>query len=345
MARRRLRVSPQPLSDFRGYLVLLLAYVIGGAVAPAMFSTESVRSLIAYSVPTALVAIGEACILIVAELDLSLGAILALSGVVFARTLDAGAPLVIAIIVAILVSALCGLINGLCVTRLGVSSFIVTLGSSFSIYGLALAVSSGVIVSLTDFGPTQWLANYWFGLVTPELLIFLVLVGAVALIVGRGRWGRALYAAGGDREAAIRWGLPVRRTVLTAFVLSAALAGAAGIILTIGLATGDPTVGSDTLLSAIAGAVIGGVAVSGGKGRIGSAACGAIALMTLQIVLSERNVAASPEEFVTGLVVVLVGLGRFDIPSFLARHRRGETNPDPDRGMDFDSRYLGGHTK
>ena len=67
--------------------------------------------------------------------------------------------------------------------------------------------------------------------------------------------------------------------------------------------------------------------------------------MTLQIVLSERNVAASPEEFVTGLVVVLVGLGRFDIPSFLAWHRRGETNPDPDRGMDFDSRYLGGHTK
>jgi ribose transport system permease protein len=326
--------------------VLLIAYVVGGAVAPAMFSTESIRSLVTYSVPTALVAIGEACILIVAELDLSLGAILALSGVVFARTLDAGAPLAIAIIVALLVSALCGLINGLCVTRLGVSSFIVTLGSSFSIYGLALAVSSGVIVSLTDFGPTEWLANYWFGFVTPELLIFLVLVGAVALIVGRARWGRALYAAGGDREAAIRWGLPVRRTVLKAFILSAALAGAAGIILTIGLATGDPTVGSDTLLSAIAGAVIGGVAVSGGKGRIGSAACGAVALMTLQIVLSERNVAASPEEFVTGLVVVLVGLGRFDIGGLLARHRRGEADPERrDHEMAFGTGYLGDQTK
>jgi ribose transport system permease protein len=310
-------------------------------MAPALFSTESIRSLVTYSVPTALVAIGEACILIVAELDLSLGAILALSGVVFGRILDAGAPLTVAIIAALLVSVVCGLINGLCVTRLGVSSFIVTLGSSFSIYGLALAVSSGVIVTLTDFGPTEWLANYWFGFVTPELIIFLVIVAAVALIVGRSRWGRALYAAGGDREAAIRWGLPVRRTVLKAFVLSAALAGAAGIILAIGLATGDPTVGSDTLLSGIAGAVIGGVAVSGGRGRIGSAACGAVALMTLQIVLSDRNVAASPEEFVTGLVVVLVGLGRFDIGTWVARHRHGESESGAGRRqMAFTARSV-----
>jgi len=217
-----------------------------------------------------------------------------------------------AVAVAVAAGAAAGFINGWCTAVLKVSSFIVTLGSSFAFYGVALAAAKGVQVPAAEFGPTTWLAESFGSVFTPVTVIGIVVIAAVAIAVGSTPWGRQLYAIGGDPESAERWGLRVRRRVIEAFMLSGALAAAGGVLTALLLATGDPTVGSDVLLDAIAGAVIGGVGAKPGEGRIGSAACGALALIVLEFLLNEQNVGASTQQLVAGIVVVLVGLGRLE---------------------------------
>jgi len=298
--------------DLRGYAIVVVMFLVAGWINSAMFEASTLQALAARAVPIMLVATGEACVLLLGELDLSVGAITALAGVLVISLMNGGMPTGEAVAVAVAAGAAAGFVNGWCTAVLRVSSFIVTLGSSFAFYGVALAAAKGVQVPASEFGPTTWLAESFGSIFTPVTVIGIVVIAAVAIGVGSTPWGRQLYAIGGDPESAERWGLRVRRRVIEAFMLSGALAAAGGVLTALLLATGDPTVGSDVLLDAIAGAVIGGVGAKPGEGRIGSAACGALALIVLEFLLNQQNVGASTQQLVAGLVVVLVGLGRLE---------------------------------
>lgn len=310
----RLRVGLRSVAtrlsgESRGYAILVIVYVVGVVIAPQIAGASTLRALTAQATPIVLAGTAEAVVLLIGELDLSVGATMALSGVVVISLLNRGFTPIAASAAAIAVGLVVGLVNGACVTGMRVSSFVVTLGSSFAVYGVALAASGGVIVAATRYGPTEWIASFTAQVITPPLPIALACIAVVAFAVRRTTWGRQLYAIGGHRESAARWGMRVSRRTIEVFALSGALAGVAGILLALALGTGDPNAGSQTLLDAIAGAVIGGVAITGGVGRIGAAACGALALVVLQFVLNERNVSSTVEQLLAGAVVLAVGLG------------------------------------
>ncbi|WP_249019158.1 ABC transporter permease [Conexibacter sp. S30A1] len=296
----------------RGYLILVTLYLIAGLLSSSMFQAGTIRAIAANGVPLVLVATGEAAVLLIGELDLSVGAVTALSGVFVIVLLNHDVAPTVAIGLAVSAGLAAGIVNGLCVALLRVSSFIVTLGTSLVFYGIALVGANGVQVPVSRFGPTTWLGTSFAQIFTPTVVIGLVVVTVVAVAVGSSPWGRQLYAIGGDRESAERWGLPVKTRVISVFALAGAMAALGGVLSALALGTGDPTVGSQTLLTAIAGAVIGGVGAKPGEGRIGSAACGALALVVLTFLLNEENVGASAQQAVVGVVVVAVGLGRLD---------------------------------
>lgn len=326
--------------DARGYWILIVMFVVGAIVAPAMLDAGTIRALIANSGPLIFASVGEAAVLMVGELDLSIGAIMALSGVVVVTLMNNGISTEAAIIIAVLSGLIVGLVNGFCTAIFGISSFIVTLGSSFAVYGVSLAMSNGVVESATHVKVTIWLSSFIASVVSPILVLVVIVVVAASFLVGSTTWGRRLYAVGGDRESATRWGFPVRRVLLQVFMLSGAVSALGGVVLALSLGTGNPNAGTSILLTTIAGVVIGGIALSGGEGRVGAACAGTVALVVLEFVLNQRNVGSAGEQFVAGIVVVIVGLKKFDnIFAFkgrslasVSRDRRDHKTVEPEGG-------------
>lgn len=295
----------------RGYWVLAVVFAVGAVIAPAMLDAGTIRALITNSGPLVLASIGEAAVLMVGELDLSIGSIMALSGVVVVSLMNNGISAEAAIVVAVLSGLIVGLVNGFCTAILGISSFIVTLGSSFAVYGVSLAMSNGVVLSATHVKVTIWLSSFFARVISPILVLVVIAVVAASFLIGLTTWGRRLYAVGGDRESATRWGFPVKRVLLQVFMLSGGVSALGGVVLALSLGTGNPNAGTSILLTTIAGVVIGGIALTGGEGRVGAACAGTVALVVLEFILNQRNVGSAGEQFVAGIVVVIVGLGKF----------------------------------
>ncbi|HEU5333114.1 MAG TPA: ABC transporter permease [Actinocrinis sp.] len=254
---------------------------------------------------TGILAIGESLVILTGGIDLSVGALAGLAGILAAWFNVSGhMPGPLAILVTIVVCGIAGLWHGLMVTRLNVPPFVITLVTYTVTIGAALAITSGTPISGTD--PLfQNLSAYYVWEIPVPALIF---VGAVVLtwfLLERTYVGRQIYAVGGNKEAARLAAIPVRRRITSVYVASAVLAGVVGVI-TVGRESGtaDPSVGgSGWELIAIASAVVGGVSLFGGEGRIIGIAAGAILLEIIHNGLLSMHVNQYDIQMVQGAVL------------------------------------------
>ena len=254
---------------------------------------------------TGILAIGESLVILTGGIDLSVGALAGLAGILVAWFNVSGhMPAPLAILVTIVICGIAGLWHGLMVTRLNVPPFVITLVTYTVTIGAALAITSGTPISGTD--PLfQNLSAYYVWEIPVPALIF---VGAVVLtwfLLERTYVGRQIYAVGGNKEAARLAAIPVRRRITSVYVASAVLAGVVGVI-TVGRESGtaDPSVGgSGWELIAIAAAVVGGVSLFGGEGRIIGIAAGAILLEIIQNGLLSMHVNQYDIQMVQGAVL------------------------------------------
>ncbi len=267
------------------YLVLLLTIVfvlVMLPVAPELASLETWRDIIGAMMPLLIVATGQAFVLIVAGIDLSATSNLAISSVLAAAvmTLDGGplaaAPAWLAIAAGILVFVAVGsglgALNGACVTRLSMPPFIVTLTTMMFFSGLAIWITT----LLTDDGSSignlpQGFAFLGQGRIAGlpfSLLIALAVCVVAHVVLSRTLFGRWLFAIGINPRAAEVSGVPVRRAVFFAYVICGLCAGMAAILYTARLETGTPVLGQRILLDVVGAAVIGGVSLFGGKGKV-----------------------------------------------------------------------------
>ena len=267
------------------YLVLLLTvlYVIALApFAPEMLVPDTWRDILGAMMPLLIIAVGQAFVLIVAGIDLSATSNLAISSVLAAAvmTLDGGplawAPAWLAIlggvVTFIAVGGAIGSLNGTCVTRFNMPPFIVTLTTMMFFSGLAIWVTT----LLTDDGSSignlpagfAFLGQGRIAGVPFSVLIALLVCVAAHVALSRTLYGRWLYATGVNARAAAVSGVPVRRVVFWAYVICGACAGIAAILYTARLETGTPVLGQRILLDVVGAAVIGGVSLFGGKGKV-----------------------------------------------------------------------------
>jgi inositol transport system permease protein len=251
-----------------------------------------------------ILAVGVTLVLLTGGVDLSLGSVVALSGVAAASFSHPGQHAVLVpVLLGILVGAACGAINGLVITRGRVAPFIATLGMMTAARGLALLLSGGRPVSNLSSSFTAISGGNLLSVPIP-----IVIFGAAGLftwiLLTRLRLGRYIYAVGGNENAARASGLHVRSIKMAAYSLCGAFAGLAGVVLASRITTGQPNAGIGYELDAIAAVVIGGTSLSGGTGGVGGAMLGALLIGVINNGLDLLNVSSYYQQVVKGLIIV-----------------------------------------
>jgi ribose transport system permease protein len=271
---------------------LIVVFVFLSFASPVFLSADNLFNIGVQTSYTAVIAIGMTLVIITAGIDLSVGSVAALSGVVgVVLMVQVGIPVVPAIIGGVLVGALCGLVNGLLVSVAGLNPFIATLGM--------LSVARGLVYIPTNakavFGAPDSFRLLGQGVIgaIPIPIIVVAVVAIVGYVVlSRTKLGRYAYAMGSNREAARLSGIPIKRYLTSVYVISGALAGFGGMIASSQVASGQPNFGMGLELDAIAAAVIGGASLFGGQGTVVGTLIGAflIALIRNGSVLLDVNI-------------------------------------------------------
>jgi galactofuranose transport system permease protein len=281
MGSTRGRVARAKLASLiqrQGALIALIAVCVFAAMRYEDFLTQAnLLNVLRQNSMLGLVALGMTFVILTGGIDLSVGSLLAVAGVIAANL--AGRGVIVAALAAILFTTLLGFINGLVISRARIQPFIVTLGMMIAARGLALAYTGeeSVRVDRLSEGFT-WLGRGLVGPIPVPVLILVLAFIAGWVILGHTRFGRHVFSIGDNEEAARLMGLNVGRVTLGVYALSGALSGLAGVILASRLGAGQPVAGMGWELDAIAAVVVGGTLLTGGQGGVGATFVGVLLL-------------------------------------------------------------------
>ena len=289
-------------------ILLVLVLVIAAATIKSpsfLFSSNGWRDLLLTPSVLLLLAAGQAVVIITRNVDLSVGSVLGLTAYLTGRLfIDTGLPVPAVILLGVLAGALLGLINGVLVGFGRVPALVITLGTLYIFRGVVLSWAGSDRINASDLPDSFGALGTQTILSIPVLFIVAMLVVvSVGYYLHTARGGRELYAIGSDPDAAVLYGLNVRRRVIGAFVLSGALAGLAGVVFAARYGSVSSGAGTGIELQAVAAVVVGGVAIFGGSGTVWGAAIGAMLLVTINRVLPILGI---PDFWQQALVGVLI---------------------------------------
>jgi ribose transport system permease protein len=285
-------------------VVLICILIVAMSLASPYFLTVANASAVAVGlVPTGIIVVGMAILLVSGGFDLSVGSVLALASTACALLMTAGYPVSVAVIGTLLLGAAVGFGNGLLVTGLSINPLVATLGTMSVARGFALVFTEGF--SLSSLPPSFGLAGNTKILGLPVivwLMLFVVLVGD--LVLRHTAFFRQVYFIGSNERAALLSGIPVSRVRIVAYTLTALLAALAGILLASRLMSGTPTAGNGLELQVLAAAVIGGASLRGGEGTVLGAFLGAVFVALINNAMTMLAVSIYWQMIVTGAVLV-----------------------------------------
>lgn len=303
------------LSDF-GFLpiILVVLYIAFGLAEPAFFTATNTINIIKQSSFLIILAAAQMFVLLTRGFDLSLGATVSVVSVVAALTMVAIAPqgegpavlaLLAGTLAGIAAAAMLGMINGYCVAYLDISPFLVTLGVQGIAVGLATTLSNGYPVFDTPDILIDWLGRgEWFGFLPPPVGVCLLVLAASYFVLNHTVLGRSIYILGSNPQAADIAGQPRRRNTLIAYVICSVIASVGAIMMMARSGTGEPNLGGGLMLQSIAAAVIGGVALRGGEGRVIHVVFGGLLITVLSIGMNLVRVDGFLQQIFLGCVVV-----------------------------------------
>ena len=297
-----------------GIVLALVLLVAVTTISNSRFlSGQSIRDILLGTAILAVLAVGQAVVVITRNIDLSVGSVLGLSAFTVGTLLqNNNLPVVLALLVGAGVGAVCGALNGVLVRYGNVPALVVTLGTLYVYRGITYFWAGGSKINADELPP----AFLEFGNATlvgvPYLVLLAVLVLVVTGVVLRNyRMGRELYAMGSSPQAARLAGIAVGRRTVGAFVVSGALAGLAGVLFAARFGTIDAAAGTGYELNVVAAVVVGGVAVFGGSGTVWGAALGALLLTTIGSALAVLEINQFWQQaIVGGLILLAIGADR-----------------------------------
>ncbi|KJS82857.1 MAG: ribose ABC transporter permease [Desulfosporosinus sp. BICA1-9] len=292
------------LSNY-GTVLVLIILCLGIALASDDFLTGTNLSNVGRQVTMiAIVAAGMTVVLLTGGIDLSVGSIAGLVGVVTAILLTSGIPVGLSIVLGLLLGAIVGLINGLIITRLNIPFFIVTLAMMTIVRGVGFLLTKGLPVA--NFPQSfQAIGKGYVGPISVSVLIVAVVYIIFHIMLNYTRMGRYIYAIGGNEEAVRLSGINVKFYTTIVYVICGLTAAMSGIILASRLNSGQPTAGSGYELDAIAAVVIGGTKLSGGEGKIYQTLVGALIMGVLSNGLNLLNVSSYWQFILKGLIILI----------------------------------------
>jgi len=292
-----------------GILLALVLLVLYTTINNSRFlSGQSIRDNLLNTAILAVMATGQAVVVITRNIDLSVGSVLGISAWAVATMMSEhqGLPMIVAIVAGLAVGAVAGLLNGVLVRYGKVPALVVTLGTLYIYRGITYQWAGGSQVNadklpahFLNFANDNLLGIPWL------VLIALVVVGGATLVMRNYRVGRELYAMGSSPQAAELAGIKVARNLLGAFVLSGALAGLAGVLFAARFGTVDASAGTGYELNVVAAVVVGGVAVFGGSGTVWGAGLGALLLTVISSALAVLDINQFWQQAIVGALIIL----------------------------------------
>ena len=287
-------------------LVLLAVLWIALSVATPSFASEiNITNLLRQGSMIAILAVGQTFVIITAGIDLSVGAIGGFCTVIPALLINAGFPVMAAVLATLLVGVAIGVFHGFGIVRMGLPPFIITLATLTSLRGVGLLMTNGNSISIDNDAFQEFSRNSFIGI--PNLFWMVLLVAVPSYVfLHHSRWGRYLFAVGSNPEAARLSGVNVARTIYMAYILSGLCAAFVGVLLASRIGIGNPTQAEGWELQAIASSVIGGTSLFGAIGSVHGPLLGAFILATINNGANLLNVNSFWQRVITGLLIIVI---------------------------------------
>lgn len=291
------------VSRYSIYIILLVVVVAASLLSPNFLSSDNIFNVLRQVAVITILAFGAMTLIIGGMIDLSAGAVMAFAGVVSVMVYKSTTSLAVAILAGIAIGMICNLVNAFLVATLNTPAFIVTLGMMLMARGAVLELTQGQnVLQLGDFiligqGNLGWMPIPVLALIGITIVIW--------YLMNQTRYGRGVYAVGGNEEAARAAGIPVQRVKYQAFLVNGALVGIAGVIFMSRVNAGLPNAGVGYELQAITAPIIGGTSFSGGVGTVMGTLAGALIVGILSNIMNLIGIGSYIQQIVMGAIIVV----------------------------------------
>lgn len=301
-------ISKEWLIEQKSLIALIFLIVVVSFLNPNFFTVDNILNILRQTSVSAIIAVGMTLVILTAGIDLSVGSVLALCGAFAASLIAMEVPVIVAVPTALLAGAVLGGISGLIIAKGKVQAFIATLVTMTLLRGVTMVYTDGRPIStgFTDVADNfAWFGTgYALGIPVPVWIMVIVFAGAWYLL-NHTRFGRYIYALGGNESATRLSGINVDKVKMGVYAICGALAALAGIIVTSRLSSAQPTAGMGYELDAIAAVVVGGTSLMGGRGRIIGTLIGALIIGFLNNALNLLDVSSYYQMIAKAVVILL----------------------------------------
>lgn len=304
-------LSKETLLEYKSVIALLVFMIVVSFISPSFFTVDNFMNILRQSSVNAIIAVGMTFVILTSGIDLSVGSVLALTGALAATMLGLDFNILLTVTLTLGAGALLGCLSGWIISKGNVQPFIATLATMTMLRGATMVFTEGRPISAFGGAGSDAFAafgtGYLFGIPAPVYIMALVF--AVAwFVLQHTRFGRYVYALGGNESATRLSGINVDRIKLAVYGISGAMSALAAIIVTSRLASAQPTAGTGYELDAIAAVVLGGTSLTGGKGRIMGTLVGVLIIGILNNALNLLNVSSYYQLIVKAIVILLAVL-------------------------------------
>ena len=292
-------------STYGVFFILVIEFLIFSLASKSFLTLGNILSVGRQMSFTGIAAIGMTLVMLTGGIDISVGSMLAMAGVLCAKlSADVGLPLWIAVVITLLIGALFGLINGAAVTRLHIPALIATLATQTILKGIAYLLTNAVPVKNLSATYKFLGQGYIFGVIPVPLIITVALYVLAWWYLDKTYLGRRVYLSGGNEEAARLSGINTKWTITGTYVFSGVFAAIAGVLMAARLGSGQPSVGSGFEMDVITATVLGGISVNGGKGKAVNVFVGACIMGVLANGMTMLNINQYLQWIINGLVLL-----------------------------------------
>jgi len=292
----------------RNLALLGALFVIGATLTlttPYFLTADNILVVMRMITTNAIVAFGMTFVILMGGIDLTVGSLISVTGILTSSLMaHSGVPMVYAIFIGLLLGASVGFINGIIITKAKLPAFIVTLAVSFICKGFSFIISRGIPISISN-EKFNLIGNGYIGPIPLPVVYMFAIFIILSYFLYRTRFGRHVYAIGGNIEAAKFSGINVFRPQIIAYIFVGFLSGFSGIIITARLYSGQPTIGTNAELDAIAAVILGGASLFGGVGTLGGTFLGAIIIGVVNNGLNLLGVNSYWQDVAKGLIILL----------------------------------------
>lgn len=291
-------------TQYRALIILVLISIVSSILAPGFFTTSNILNVIRQVSVSAILACGMTFVILTGGIDLSVGAILGFSGALSAYVLDKTGSVALALLTGLGVGIVCGMLNAFFITFYDLPPFIVTLATMTLLFGCTLLLTEGAPIPVRSDSYKFIGKGELLGIPLP-IIILLVIYIIAFFVLSYTKFGRNVYALGGNKEAARLSGINVKLNEASVYALTGLLCGIAGIVLTARLGAAGPQAGKGYELDAIAAVILGGTSLSGGQGYVLPTIVGALILGILSNILTLMDVNPFVSGIVKGIVILV----------------------------------------